>query len=317
MDYKDYYKILGVDKKASQDEIKKAYRKLAQKYHPDKNPGNKAAEDKFKEINEANEVLGDPEKRKKYEQLGSNWKQYENAAPGQGYYQQRGAPGGGRRVEFDGDLGDMFGGGGFSDFFNQFFGGGFDVRGAQQSGRRGGARQQRAVNGQDYKADISLSLEEAYNGVSKILNVNDEKLKINIKKGVTDGQLLRVKGKGSPGANGGQNGDLYLTMRIMPHYLFTRKDSDLYCELPLDIYTALFGGNLTVFTFKGDMNIKIPRETENGKTFRLKGIGMPLYENEKSFGDLYVKVSLSLPKDLTKEELSLFKKLSDLRNKKD
>ena len=247
MDYKDYYKILGVDKKATQDEIKKAYRKLALKYHPDKNPGNKAAEEKFKEISEANEVLSDPEKRKKYDELGSNWKQYENAgAPGGGYYQWGGSPGGGRsRVEYEGDLGDIFGGGaGFSDFFKQFFGGSYDTGGFQSAGRGRGSRQQRSVKGQDYQAEMSITLEEAYNGVSRIINVNNEKLKINIKPGVADGQILRVKGKGSAGQFGGQSGDLYLTIKIHPHYLFTLKDNDLYCDVPLDIYTALLGGNL-------------------------------------------------------------------------
>ena len=319
MDYKDYYKILGVDKKATQAEIKKAFRKLALKYHPDKNPGNKAAEDKFKELSEANEVLSEPDKRKKYDEMGSNWKQYENAGPGAGYQQWGGSPGGGgrSRVEYEGDLGDMFGGGaGFSDFFKQFFGGSYEGGGFQSGGRGRGTRQQRTIKGQDYQAEMNISLEEAYNGVSRIINVNTEKLKINIKPGVTDGQSLRVKGKGSAGQNGGQNGDLYLTIKVNPHHLFTRKDNDLYCEVPLDIYTALLGGNLKVYTFKGDLNIKIPKETENGKTFRLKGIGMPEYESNSRFGDLYVKVSLSLPKNLSKEELALFKKLADMQQNK-
>jgi curved DNA-binding protein len=315
MDYKDYYKILGVDKKASQDEIKKAYRKLALKYHPDKNPNNKAAEEKFKEINEAYEVLGDPVKRKKYEELGANWKQYQQyaGAPGAGYYQWSGTPGGSRsRMEFEGDLGDLFGGTGFSDFFKQFFGGEFTSQGFQ-SGGRGRSSKQRAMNGQDYKAELSISLEEAHNGASHIINVNNEKLRINIKKGVEDGQVLRVREKGGKGAYGGESGDLYITVKITPHYLFSRKGDDLHCEVPLDIFNALFGGSLKVHTFKGDMSIKIPKETENGRTFRLKEMGMPHYENSNRFGDLYVKVILSLPKNLSKEELILFKKLAELR----
>jgi curved DNA-binding protein len=311
MEYKDYYKTLGVDKKASKDEIKKAYRKLALKYHPDKNPGNKSAEEKFKEISEANEVLSDPEKRKKYDTLGSDWKQYQNAGgPGYGY-SQYGQEGRRPNVQYEqGDINDIFGGeSGFSDFFKQFFGGGFS---GFQSGGRGTGRQPRASKGQDYEAEFTITLEEAYFGVTKVLNVNNEKLRITIKKGVTDKQVLRLKGKGSKGANGGINGDLLLTIRIAPHPNFIRKENDIYTDASLDIYTAVLGGNLQVHTFKGEMSIKIPKETEDGKTFRLKGIGMPYYDDNSKSGDLYVKVKLKIPKNLTKEETELFKKLSDI-----
>ena len=307
MDYKDYYKILGVTKSATTDEIKKAYRKLAIKYHPDKNQGNKKAEEQFKEANEANEVLSNPEKRKKYDELGENWKQYENQGSqgGQGYgrsqYQNAG---GGQRQYSSGNEG--FGGGdNFSDFFESVFGKGFDGSGGQ--------RGRRAQNGSDYQAEVELSLEEAYAGTSRLLEVNGEKLQMKFK-GVQDGQKLRIKEKGGPGVGGGIRGDIYITVHISPHSHFERKGDDLYCDAPIELYTAILGGKGLVHTMKGNIKIDIAKETDNGKTLRLKGMGMPKFGKENEFGDLYAKVKIILPKKLTEKEIKLFEQLSQLKN---
>ena len=322
MEYKDYYKILGVSKDASQADIKKAYRKLAVKYHPDKNPGDKKAEERFKEISEANEVLKDPEKRKRYDELGANWKYYEQQQ-GAGAGGFSGSPfrgGRGTRVEFEGDLGDIFGNGGFSDFFNSFFGGG----GAGYSQFGGGASQGNpfgrasayAAKGQDLEAQMSISLEEAYQGVTKILNVNGTQLRLSIKPGIRDGQTLRLKGKGGPGANGTAAGDLYLKINVDKHAVFERKEDDLYVDLPVDLYTAILGGKTNVKTLKGEVSISIPQGTESGKTLRLKGLGMPNYDKAKVFGNLYGKINVEIPKNLSEEEINLFKQLKQLRKNK-
>lgn len=322
MDYKDYYKILGVDKKASQDEIKKAYRRLANKHHPDKNPGSKEAEAKFKEANEANEVLSDPEKRRRYDELGSNWKQYQSTGSGQGgfdwgkYQQQYGGQGyGGQQHSgqqggqtYYTDFGD-FGGGGFSDFFEAFFGGsGFNNAG--QSKQRG---RKMALKGEDIQAELPITLEEAYNGAEKIFELGGQTIKLKIKKGVPDSHNLKLPGKGNPGSNGGANGDLYVTIKIMKHPLFRREKDDLYMDMPVDIYTAVLGGKLEVTTLKGKIKVNIPAETDNGKTLRLAGLGMPKYGKDSEYGDLYVKIILQTPKNLTAEEKKLFKKLADSR----
>ncbi len=309
MEYKDYYKILGVSKNASQEEIKKAYRKLALKYHPDKNPNDKAAEAKFKEANEANEVIGDPKKRKQYDELGSNWKNYQQQG---GFdwskYQQQG----GQSFYSDsGDFGNTFGGGGggFSDFFESFFGGGGFWGQKQSRGRK------QIYKGEDAHAEINVSLEEAYKGAEKIFEIGGQTIKLKLKKGVSDGQLLRLSGKGYPGEGGGPHGDLLLTIRVQKHPLYNRIDDDLNLELPVDIYTAVLGGKVDITTFKGKTKISIPPETSNGKTLRLAGLGMPKYGKENQFGDMYVKIDLQTPKNLTHEELKLFKQLAELRNK--
>jgi curved DNA-binding protein len=311
MEYKDYYKILGVDKTASQDAIKKAYRKLAVKYHPDKNKGDKEAESKFKEVAEAYEVLKDPEKRKKYDTLGANWKQYQAQGNGGGFggFDWSGFGDGrrrGTRVEFEGDINDFFGGGGFSDFFQNFFGGGF-------SDRRTGA-QQGGLKGQDYEADLTISLEEAYSGTQRMLDVDGNKLRIKIKPGVNDGQTLRIKQKGGKGVRGGEPGDIYLKVNIATHNGFERQGNDLYTDLDVDMYTAILGGKARLKTFKGDMEINIPEGAENGKKLRLKGLGMPEHDNPTRFGDLYVKINVVLPKNLNPEEKALIRKLAELRN---
>ncbi|MCX7878937.1 MAG: DnaJ domain-containing protein [Ignavibacteria bacterium] len=303
MEYKDYYKILGVSKNATQDEIKKAYRKLAVKYHPDKNPGNKEAEAKFKEINEANEVLSDPVKRKQYDELGANWQQYQRAGgfDWNRYRQDH------TNETFFTDFGG-FSSGDFSDFFEAFFGRGF----GGSTGHRGSSHR-RVVKGEDIHAELNITLEEAYNGTEKLFELNGQRIKLKIKKGIKDGQILKLAGKGYPGLNGGPNGDLLLTIHIQKHPDFERIDDDLYVTVPLDIYTAVLGGKIEVKTLKGKVKINIPPETPNGKTLRLAGLGMPRYGHESIKGDLYVKIELQTPRNLSSEEIKLFRKLSELR----
>lgn len=307
MDFKDYYKILGVSKTAAADEIKKAYRKLAVKYHPDKNPNNKAAEDKFKEISEANEVLGDPEKRKKYDELGENWKyyqQHEGQKGGQDFdwskYTQQGHGG---QQYYSGA--EQFQGGDFSDFFSTIFGGSFG---------RGKHGQAGAFRGQDFTAETQISLEEAYSGTVRQLELDGQKLKLTLKPGIKDGQVLRLKGKGSKGMNGGSDGDLYLTIRVAEHPHFKRRENDLHCDISVDLYTAILGGQTVIRTLKNPIKLTISKETENGKVLRLKGMGMPKYGNENEFGDLYAKVNVKLPKNLSPKETELFKELSNIKN---
>lgn len=302
MDYKDYYKILGIDKKASQDDIKKAFRKLAVKYHPDKNKDNKAAEEKFKLINEANEVLSDPEKRKKYDQLGENWRQYENlggatggARPGAG----RGEP-----FSFDGDFSDVFGqggGSGFSDFFEQFFG-----RGAAGGFRQGG----RAANtkGQDYQTDMDITLEEAFHGTHRLIEVEDEKLRITTKSGAYNDQLLRIKGKGGKGSKGNR-GDLYVRVHVTPHPRYIRKGDDLHATHTIDLYTAVLGGSTIVDTLSGQVKVKIAPGTQSGRIIRIKNKGMPVYGETNIFGDLYVQLQVHIPERLTDKQRELFEQL--------
>ncbi len=304
MEYKDYYKILGVDKKASQDEIKKAFRKLAVKYHPDKNPGDKAAEEKFKEINEAYEVLKDPEKRKKYDELGENWRNFQQAGGGSNFDWSRWQQGGGgSRQYYTGDASDIFGEGGFSDFFSTIFGGGAGFGGRTQG------RRTRAMKGQDYEAEIDVTLEEAYHGTSRILNVNGQKIRVKLKPGIRDGQVLRIKGKGAPGANGGPAGDLYLKVHVLPHHLYQRVGDNLMQTVKVDLFTAVLGGKVTVNTFSGPVKITIPAGTQNGKVLRLKGKGMPVYGKKDQFGDMLVKIEVAIPEKLNEKQKKLFEEL--------
>ncbi len=316
MDYKDYYKILGVSKNASQDEIKKAYRKLAVKYHPDKTQGDIKSEDRFKEIGEAYEVLKDPEKRKKYDQLGANWKQYENAGYGGGGggfdYSQFGgqAPGGGS-FYYEGDMEDIFGdsGGGFSDFFNAFFSG----RGGAQSGFSG--RQQQPRKGQDLQAEMEISLHEAYHGTSRILEVGGKKLRVNIKPGSYDGLELRIKGKGAPGSGGGPSGDIYIKIKVQPDNQYKIDGSNLTLKTDVDLYTAVLGGKTEINTLTGKLNVPVPKGSQNGSKLRLKGKGMPVYNRPGVYGDLFVQLNVVIPKNLSTEETELFEKLKELRKK--
>ena len=307
MTYKDYYKILGVEKTATQDEIKKAYRKLANKYHPDKTKGDKVAEEKFKDINEANGILSDPVKRKKYDQFGVDWKHYEEAGRQPGGFdwsKYTGGRGGQEHNMSQEEFSAMFGDEGFGNIFETIF--------SQHSGERSG-RRSRASKGEDFEAETTLSLEEAYNGSTRLLKIHEQTIKITMKPGIADGQVLRVAGKGGRGANGGPNGDLYITTRIAPHPEFQRRGNDLYCDRPVELYTAILGGKAQIKTIKNTVNVDIPKETPNGKVLRLLGLGMPVYGTKNEFGNMYVTVMIQLPDHLSEQEIDLFRKLSLLR----
>ena len=303
MDYKDYYKVLGVEKTATTEQIKKAYRKLARQYHPDVNPNDAAAEQKFKDANEANEVLSDPEKRKKYDELGADWQRYQ---------QSGGRPSGTRPGGFDWGQytqgaggGSPFGDGDFSDFFGSIFGnmGG----GGMGSSGRGGAR---PGAGQDYSAELELTLEEAYHGGPRTITVNGKNLRLSIKPGVADGQTIRLRDQGGPGRNGGPSGALLITFRLAPDARYTRSGDDLTQDVPVPVYKAALGGEHTVDTPGGPVSIKLKPETANGTRLRLRGKGFPVYGKESQFGDLYLRVSLTLPPNLTEREKELFRELA-------
>lgn len=295
MEYKDYYKILGVERSATQDAIKKAYRKLAVKYHPDKNPGNKEAEEKFKEISEAYQVLSNADSRRKYDELGANWKQYENAGFGNGGYKGSGS--------FEG-----FSGSGFSDFFNMFFGGNgmnFDMGDIFANGRR-----TRAVKGQDVKASLTMTLLEAYNGTQRMLDIGGNTIKISIKPGVRDGQVLRVKGKGGNGINGGENGDLLIKIVILQDPVYQRDGDDLIRNVNIDVYTAILGGKIEIETMKGVVSVPVKPLTQNNRVLRLKGLGMPHYNKEGS-GSLLLKTQLTLPNHFSDREIELIRQAKE------
>ncbi len=317
MEYRDYYQVLGVGKNASEKELKQAYRKLARKYHPDVNPNNKSAQERFKEINEAYEVLSDPEKRKKYDSLGANWQQYEQyqRAGGQGPFQWGGNYGGTQyRTVTPEEFEQMFGGGGgglgddvggFSDFFRTFFGGGF--------GGAGTRAQARPRRGQDVEQLVDISLHEAYSGASRIIQKDGRRLEIRIPPGVKTGSKIRYAGEGMPGMQGGPAGDLYLRVNVADSPNFERRGDDLHTEVPVDLYTLLLGGEVHVPTLKGQLALRIPPETQTGKTFRLAGQGMPKLNQPNAFGDLYVRVRPVLPERLAPAEKELFEKLAKLR----
>lgn len=301
MAYIDYYGILGVNKNATQDEIKKAYKKLARKYHPDLNPNDADAQRKFQEINEANEVLSNPENRKKYDEYGENWKHADEFNAQRQQYQQYQQYGGGDGGQFwsSGDFTGAGGdGGGFSDFFENLFGG----RGAR-GGRSAGFR------GQDYNAELELSLRDAAHTHKQILNVNGKKIRITVPAGVADGQVIKLKGQGGPGANGGPAGDLYITFNIPEDPEFKRLGDDLYITAPLNLYTAILGGDQTVDTLDGKVKLKIKPETQNGTKVRLRGKGFPVYKQEGKHGDLIVTLSVEIPTNLTERQKELFREL--------
>ncbi len=312
MDYKDYYKILGVDKQASQQDIKKSYRKLARKHHPDVNPGDKNAESRFKEINEAYEALSDPEKRQKYDELGSSYQQWQHMGGdprGFDWSQWTGGgaqPAGGRvHVEY-GDLSDILGGGGFSDFFQNIFGG--------TAGSSAYEQQPRARRGRDLEQPVEITLEEAYSGTKRLLQIGKQKLEVSIPAGVDTGSRVRISGKGEAGS-GGARGNIYLSIQVLLHSTFERRGDDLYVAVPVGLYTAVLGGEIAVPTLKSQVMLKIPPETQAGKLFRLKGLGMPNLKNPKLSGDLYAEVQIALPRALTSKEKELFTQLAALREK--
>jgi curved DNA-binding protein len=302
MNYKDYYKELGVSKTATPDEIKKAYRTLAKKYHPDKNNGDKAAEEKFKVISEANEVLSDPEKRKKYDQLGNDWNNYTQAGAQPGGFDWSKYANSANRTQSN-EPSPGFDDENINDLFEMMFG---------QSNRQQ-PRRRSVAKGRDLETETILSLEEAYNGTIRFIQLNDQKIKVTIKSGVADGQKLRIPGKGGKGSNGGTNGNLFLTIRIAPHHYYQRRGNDLHCILPVALYTAILGGKTQIKSFKGIVTIDIPKGTLSGKEFRLQGLGMPVFAKRNEFGSLYVKIEILLPENLNDEELGLFKKLAALR----
>lgn len=311
MDYKDYYKILGVSKTASQKEIKKAYRKLAAKYHPDKNPNNKEAEEKFKEINEANEVLGDPEKRKKYEKLGSNWSAYQQGGGDYQRYKQNAGARQGNTYYYEGDPGEFFGGAGaggdYSSFFDMFFS---QRQGASFS--RGSGTRARASKGADIEAELGISLLEAYEGTKKTFELYGNKMRINIKPGSANGRKLKLKGKGQKDPRGGEAGDLYIVLKVASHQKFVRNQDDLKYTAEVDFYSAALGEKIKVPTLKGSVQMKIPQGVSSGKVLRLKGKGMPVYGNKDKHGDLLVTINIVVPKNLTPEEKKLIIQLKEL-----
>lgn len=320
MEYKDYYAILGIGKDATEEEIKKAYRKLARTYHPDVNPGDAGAEDKFKDINEAQEVLLDPEKRKLYDRFGAQWKQYQQAG-GQAqdfdWSQWQGQPGGRQtyRTVNPEEFEELFGGGGgFSDFFENLFGGGMGGRGRGSGFDEFTQQQVRPRRGRDQEHTIEISLEEAFHGTTRSLEWEDgRRIEAKIPRGVKTGSRVRLGGQGSTGGGGAQAGDLYLRIKVRPHKRFQREGDDLKSTLPVDLYTAVLGGKVPVSSLDRTVNLTIPPETENGKQFRLRGLGMPNLRNPDNRGDLYAVVSVEIPQDLSEEEKRLFRQLKQAR----
>ncbi len=324
MEFKDYYATLGVGKTATEKEIKQAFRKLARKHHPDVNPGDKAAEAKFKEINEAYEVLGDPPKRKKYDELGANWRAYEQAErtggpnpfAGQWNVNVGGGQGGGFRTMTQEEMEEMFGEQNpFSDFFTTFFGGGF---GGGESSARGGTRgRSRSRKGRDVEHEIELSLEDAYQGATRRLSLKHDghtrTVDVRIPAGVGDGSRVRISSEGEPGSGGAASGDLYLRVRLAPHPLFERKGRDLYVKVALPVTTAVLGGEVEVPTIAGKpVRLRIPALTQNGQVFRLKGYGMPAVNRNDDKGDAYARVETQLPTQLTPEERLHYEALAKL-----
>ena len=295
MAYIDYYKILGVDKSASQDDVKKAYKKLARKYHPDLNPNDPDAHRKFQEINEANEVLSDPEKRKKYDQYGENWKHADEfEAQQQQYRQYQNGQGGGAYWSSSGD------GSEFSDFFEQMFGG---------MGGRG--RRSHGFRGQDYTTELQVSLTDAAKTHKQIITVNGKNLRITIPAGIADGQTIKLRGQGGPGVNGGPAGDLYITFVIGDDPVYKREGDNLYMNVPIDLYTAVLGGEQIIETLNGKVKMKIKPETQNGTKVRLRGKGFPVYKQDGQFGDLFVTYEVKIPTHLTEKQKELFRELQN------
>ncbi|GGA76742.1 molecular chaperone DnaJ [Flavobacterium palustre] len=297
MAFIDYYKVLEIDKKATDAEIKKAYRKLARKYHPDVNPNDKEAEKKFKEINEANEVLSNPEKRKKYDAYGENWQhaaEYEKAHQDQRYYNQSQPHEDFNAYGRDGDD--------YSDFFESLFGNSSRSR-----------RRNQQYKGADFSTELSLDLKEVYSTHKRTININGQNIRFTIPAGVENGQTIKISGHGGDGMNGGPKGDLYITFSIKNHPDFKRDKNNLYTTVTIDLYKAVLGGEITVATFDGKAKLKINPGTQNGTKVKLKGKGFPIYKEEGHFGDLYITFQIKIPTNLSPRELELFTELSKLR----
>ena len=293
MEFIDYYKILGIDKGASEEDIKKAYRKLARKLHPDLNPNDKEAHQKFQQINEANEVLSDPEKRKKYDTYGKDW-QHADQFEQQKRSRQQQQNAGGQQFYENAEGGD------FSSFFDSMFGG-------------TGSSRQTKFRGQDYNAELKLNLTDAMLTHQQTLTVNSKNIRITIPAGIENGQVIKLKGYGAPGVNGGPAGDLYITFSIALHPQFKRSGNDLYTKKKIDLYTALLGGETTIETLNGKVKLAVKPETQPGTRIRLKGKGFPVYKKEGAFGDLYITYEVALPVNLTEEQKRLFTELSNLK----
>jgi curved DNA-binding protein len=295
MDFVDYYKTLGIDKNATSKDIKNAYRKLARKYHPDLNPNDKDAKRNFQQINEANEVLSDPEKRKKFDQYGKDWQhaeQYENANQGQGRSSNSNG------YTYTGSQSNE----NFSDFFESMFG-----------GASGGSRNRQAkYRGEDFNAELHLELIDAYKTHKQELTVNGKKIRITIPAGIENGQTIKITGHGGQGVNGGPNGDLYITFSISNHSKFKRLENNLYTTVDIDLYTALLGGEITMGTLNGQVKLKVKPETQNGSKVKLKDKGFPVYKNEGQFGDLFVTYNIKIPTNLSERQKALFTELSKL-----
>jgi curved DNA-binding protein len=305
MEFIDYYKILGLSKDASDKEIKKAYRKQARKYHPDVNPNDESAKKQFQRINEANEVLSDPEKRKKYDKYGKDWEHAEAYEKARQQQQQQYSGGGG---QYYSGTGGGFSEGDFSDFFESMFGGGYAAGGS--TGRR---RTSQKFRGQDYRAELHLDLKDVYKTHKQTLTVNGKKIRLTIPAGVENNQTIKIKGHGGKGINGGPNGDLYITFNITNHSSFKRGGKNLYTTVDLDLYTAILGGEVTINTLSGKVKLKVKPETQNGTKVKLKGKGLPVYKKEGEYGDLYITYHIKLPTNLSKREKELFEELSKLR----
>lgn len=294
MAFVDYYKVLGITKSATAKEIKAAYRKLARKFHPDVNPDDKDAETKFKEVNEANEVLSDPENRKKYDKYGKDWKhgeEYEKARQQQKSQRQRSTQ-------------QDFGGEEYSDFFESMFGG----RGSSSR-----SRQSPRFKGQDFNATMQLNLRDVFKTHKQVLTVNGENIRITIPAGVEDGLVIKISGKGAQGINGGPNGDLYIKFEIINNTAFKREGNNLYKTVDLDLYTAVLGGEMTVDTFDGKVKLKVKPETQNGAKVKLKGKGFPVYKKDGEFGDLIITYQLQTPQKLGEKEKELFRELQKIK----
>ncbi|HEY0897273.1 MAG TPA: J domain-containing protein [Sphingobacteriaceae bacterium] len=304
MDFIDYYKVLGVDKNASEADIRKAYRKMARQYHPDLNPDDEAAKKKFQEINEANEVLSDPEKRRKYDQYGKDWRHGEEFEKARQQQHQQYAGQSGR--DFGGGPEDPFGGGDFSDFFESMFGGG------GFSGRGRHAR----FRGEDYRATLELNLTDVLETRKQTISVNGKNIRLTIPAGVENGQTIKVAGYGGPGMNGGPAGDLYITFTIRNDTGFRREGKDLYADLHTDLYTAILGGETIMETLTGKVRIKVPPGTQNGTRMKLRGKGLPVYKKAGEAGDLYVTFNVKLPDRLSEREKELFRQLADYHHGK-